>query len=146
MSQLWTDKFAPQNFADFVGNVEIVEETRKWASVWNEGKKGKPLLFFGPTGTGKTQLAFLIAKEFDWELFELNASDFRSKDVIDRVVGIASQGASLYGKKRLILLDEVDGLQARDRGGAAAIAKIIKESSNPVILTANDIYKDQNLR
>ncbi|MAG21884.1 MAG: hypothetical protein CL943_01080 [Candidatus Diapherotrites archaeon] len=142
---LWPDNYFPQNFEQFIGNVEIVEHAVKWAEEWDKGGKGKPLLFFGNTGTGKTCLAILLAQHFGWELFELNASDFRTKDVIERLVGAASQGASFSGKRRLILLDEVDGLQARDRGGAAAIVKILKESNNPVILTANDIYSNQKL-
>jgi len=145
MSDLWTDSFFPSDFSQFIGNTEIVESVKKWGENWEQGKKGKPLLLYGPTGTGKTTLALLAAKYFQWELFELNASDFRTKDVIDRVVGAASQGASFLGKQRLILLDEVDGLQARDKGGAAAISKILRESNNPVILTANGIYANQKL-
>ena len=33
----------------------------------------------------------------------------------------------------------------QDRGGASAIASIVKESNNPVILTANDLYGDKKL-
>ena len=142
---LWTDTYFPQKFDQFIGNVEIVQTARAWASSWEQGKKQKPLLFFGATGTGKTCLALLLAKQMNWELFELNASDFRTKDVVDRLVGAASQGASFTGKRRLILLDEIDGLQSRDKGGAAAIVRILRETNNPVILTANDIYAKQQL-
>ncbi len=145
MTGLWTDEHFPKTFEEFIGNFEIVDEARKWATAWSEGKPQKPLLFFGATGVGKTCLAFLLAKQFNWSVFELNASDLRNKDTIDRIVGVASQGASFSGSKRLVLLDEIDGLQSRDRGGAGAIVKIIKESKNPVILTANNIYKDQKL-
>lgn len=145
MSTLWTDRYFPHNFDEFIGNVEALEFAKKWASEWDKGKASRPLLFYGPTGTGKTCLAILIAKQFGWDLFELNAGDFRNKEVIERLVGVASQGASFSGKKRLILLDEVDGLQAEDKGGAAAIVKILKESCNPLILTANDIYARQQL-
>ncbi len=145
MSTLWPERYFPSSFEEFVGNVEITDFARKWAADWSNGQKGKPLLFFGPTGTGKTCLALLIAKQFEWELFELNASDFRTRDIIDRLAGAASQGASFSGRRRLVLLDEVDGLQAQDRGGAAAIVGILKEANNPVILTANDIYGEQKL-
>ncbi len=145
MPLLFTEKYFPQSFDGFVGNSEVVEQVKKWADDWAKGKKGKPLLLYGATGTGKTCLAFLVAKHYNWQLFELNASDFRSKDIIERVAGAAAQSASFSSSRRLVLLDEVDGLQAVDRGGAAAITKILKESSNPVILTANEIYSDQKL-
>jgi len=137
---LFTDKYVPKNFEEFIGNVEIVERAIAWAKVWNEGTRQKPLFLYGASGVGKTALAFLIAKEMGWQLFEMNASDLRDKDSIERIAGAATSNSSLFGGKRLILLDEVDGLQSQDRGGAGAINSIIKEANNPVILTANDAY------
>ncbi len=141
MTDLFTEKFAPQSFKEFVGNSKIVGFVKKWAQNWSEGIKGKPLLLHGSPGIGKTALAFLVAKEFNWQLFELNASDFRNKDIIDKVVGGASLNASFFSGKRLILLDEVDGIQKReDRGGLQAITQILKDSQQPIILTANKIF------
>lgn len=145
-SGLWPDKFFPKDLGEFIGNSDIVETTRKWGVSWEESGGGKPLLFFGATGSGKTCLAVLLAEYFGWQLFELNASDARTKDIIEKVAGAASQGSSFSGKKRLVLLDEVDGLQGNaDRGGVAAINKIIKQSKNPVILTANEVYGSQKM-
>lgn len=142
---LFTDKYNPIEWDSFVGNSQVLERTKAWADSWQKGKPQKPLLFYGSPGNGKTALALLVAQEMDWQLFELNASDSRSKDVIEKFAGAASRGASFSGKKRLILLDEVDGLQKQDRGGAGAIAKILKNSNHPIILTANDIYAGQKL-
>ncbi len=146
MSLLWPDKFFPKDLGEFIGNKDIVESVRNWGEQWEEDKQGKPLLFFGATGSGKTCLALLIAEYFNWQLFEMNASDKRTKDIIEKVAGAAAQGSSFSGKKRLILLDEVDGLHGNsDRGGVAAINKILKASKNPVILTANDVYSNQKM-
>jgi replication factor C large subunit len=79
-------------------------------------------------------------------LFELNASHFRTKDIIEKIVGAATQNASFDGKKRLVLLDEIDGIHGKeDKGGLQAILQVIKDSQNPLILTANDIYADKKL-
>ena len=145
MPELWTEKYMPKHWSEFVGNPEAVVRVKAWADAWQRGNKQKPLLLYGPAGNGKTTLALLCAREMNWQVFEMNASDFRTKDIIERLAGAASQGASFSGTRRLILLDEVDGLQAQDRGGASAIAKILKETSNPVILTANDVYADKKL-
>jgi replication factor C large subunit len=142
---LFTDKYFPKSFEEFIGNVEIVDFTIDWAKKWGEGKKQKPLLFFGSPGVGKTALALLIAKEMGWQLFESNASDLRNKEEIEKVAGAATGNASLFGGLRLVLIDEIDCLQVQDRGGASAIASIVKESNNPVILTANDLYGDKKL-
>jgi len=144
-SMQWTQKFSPNDWSEFLGNSEAVKKVLAWAHAWDNGKPQKPLLLHGMPGNGKTTLAILAAKTNDWQLFELNASDFRTKDTIEKFAGAATQGASFSGKPRLVLLDEVDGLQRADRGGAGAISKILRESKNPIILTANDIYGNQKL-
>ena len=144
-SQLWTEKYFPSNLPEFIGNSEVVEKAISWSREWKKGKKEKPLLLYGPTGTGKTALAYLLAKINKWGIFELNASDFRTKEIIEKVAGGAALNASFSGELRLVLLDEIDGLQSQDRGGMAAIVQIIKQSQHPIILTANDIYSDKKL-
>jgi len=140
---LWTEKFAPQGFGEFVGNSGVLEIVKAWSLSWKNGKRQKPLLFFGSTGVGKTLLAEIAAKENNWSLFELNASDFRTKDIIERVAGAAALNSSFSGALRLVLIDEVDGLQGTaDKGGSAAIAALLKEASQPVILTCNELYGD----
>ncbi len=146
MTLLWTEKFFPKDLNQFIGNQDAVDAGRKWGEAWEDGNPQKPLLFFGPTGNGKTCLGILLAQYFGWQLFEMNASDARTKDIVEKIAGSAAMGSSFSGKKRLILLDEVDGLQGNaDRGGVAAINRVIKESRNPVILTANDVYGNQKM-
>ncbi len=146
MTQLWTEKYFPSSFESLVGNSEIAREVSNWGLEWNRTGKGKPLLFFGPSGCGKTALALLAAKSFGWSVFELNASDIRTKDVVERVVSAAAANSSFSGARRLVLLDEIDGLQARaDRGGMSAVLAVLKEAKNPVILTANDIYDNKQM-
>ena len=145
MHELWTEKFFPKNFGEFVDNSEIAEKAAEWARNWDKGKMEPPLLLWGQTGAGKTALAYLIAEQFKWAVVELNSSDLRSKEAIDRVAGAASQNASFFGGKRLVLLDEVDSMAREDRGGIAAISAVIKDSRNPVIITANDIFENRSL-
>ncbi len=145
MAELWTEKFSPKNLEEFIGNTDIVQKSLLWSKEWNKNKLQKPLLFFGQTGAGKTALAYLLAKINGWSVFELNASDFRNKDVIERVVSASAMNASFSGEKRLILLDEIDGLNSYDRGAVGAINKIMKETQNPVILTANEVYGNKKL-
>lgn len=145
MSLLWTEKHAPKKLSEFAGNTEAIKKIVAWAEKWVKEKKQKPVLLFGPTGSGKTLLAELLSREFNWQLFEMNASNLRSKKEIEKIAGAASSSSSFSSKKRLLLIDEVDCMQAQDRGGTTAIAKILRESQNPIILTATDIYSDTKL-
>ncbi|MFA4906895.1 MAG: replication factor C large subunit [archaeon] len=142
---LWTEKYFPASSEEFVGNSEILKAALEWAGNWEKGKPQKPLLLFGQTGAGKTCLAYIIAKMNGWQLFEMNASDLRSKDAIERLAGNAAMNSSFAGNLRLVLIDEVDGLQSSDRGGAGAVSAVIKEARNPIILTANDFYSEKKL-
>lgn len=136
---LWTEKYRPRRLDEVIGNEDAVEEVRKWALLWQSGKPQKPLLLVGPPGTGKTATAYALADEFDWEIIEMNASDERSAQRVLRMLGGASSAASFFGKRKIILIDEVDGIQGKeDRGGVSAVLKILRSATNPVILTAND--------
>jgi replication factor C large subunit len=69
----------------------------------------------------------------------LNASNFRDKASIENILGSAIKQKSLFSKGKIILLDEIDGLSSKDRGGLTALIKIIQTSELPIILTSNDV-------
>ncbi len=143
---MWTDKHAPRSLIEMVGNPDHMTEIRLWASSWKQGTPQKPLLLVGSPGTGKTLAAYVAAKEFGFSLVEFNASDTRNKETIEKVVSAAALNASFSGDLRLVLLDEVDGLQgSKDKGGLPAMLSVLKSARNPVILTANDVYSDSRI-
>ncbi|MBI2005355.1 MAG: replication factor C large subunit [Candidatus Aenigmarchaeota archaeon] len=140
---MWVNKYKPKNLTEYVGQKEAVENFLEWINDW---KQGKGLLFHGPPGTGKTCLIEAFSTERNYEFIEMNASDFRDRKQIEEILGQSMKQASLFGRKKIFLIDEIDGLAGRqDLGGVGAIIKIIKESRFPVVLTCNNPY-DQKLR
>lgn len=148
---LWTEKYRPENINEVVADKETITKITEWAKNWIKSSY-KPLLLAGPPGVGKTSLAIAIAKTMKWEFVELNASDQRNMQIIEKIVGsgafnetISDEGeflSSKSGRLKLIILDEVDNIHKKeDFGGESALIKIIKKKPRqPMILIANDPY------
>jgi replication factor C large subunit len=142
LSSYWTQKHKPQTLNEIVGNKAAKQRFLTWLKSWSKGiPKKRAALLHGPPGIGKTVTVEASAKELKMELVEKNASDYRTADAIKRFAGLASQYTTLFGANRLILLDEMDGVSGReDRGGVRELTKVLKDTRNPVVLTANDAY------
>ena len=137
---MWTDKYAPKTLDTFSGNPGAIKEASKWLASL-PAKRGEGLILYGPTGTGKTTFVRLLCKDKGLALIESNASELRSKAGINKTFAGASSQATLFFKGKVIFFDEADAISgSSDRGGAIAIAGIIKNSRHPVILAVNDLY------
>ncbi len=139
----WTEKYRPKSLKQVLGNGKAVDDLRAWASAW---ERGEPItgaaILYGPAGTGKTSAALALASELDWDYIEMNASDARTAGMIQRIAGPASTSRTFSGKRRLVILDEADNLHGTaDRGGAAAMLRLVKSTSQPVLLIANEYYE-----
>lgn len=142
MYDAWTVKHKPKTMAEVIGNTEPIEKLIEWIKSWSKGiPKKRAIFLYGPPGIGKTATVEAIAHDLGMELVEKNASDYRTAEAVERFAGLASQYGTLFGRKRLILLDELDGITGTaDKGGVATITDIVKKAQCPIVLIANDIY------
>lgn len=142
MYSSWTDKYKPRTLSEVVGNKEAKEKILEWVRAWNKAAPKKRALFiYGPPGVGKTVAVEALANDLNMELVESNASDYRTAEAVKRFAGRASEYSTLFGRKRLILFDELDGITGTaDQGGLRVITEIAKESKSPLILIANSAY------
>jgi replication factor C large subunit len=138
---MWSEKYRPQIISDMIGNEEPRAAILEWFAKWKKGTK--PLLLVGPPGIGKTTIAYLVAKQFGYDMIGLNASDVRSKSRINEILTPVLGNVSVLGIP-MIFVDEVDGIHGRgDYGGAAALVDILKEPTVPIILAANNDSLDK---
>lgn len=145
MSESWVDKYRPRKLEEVIGQSQALKAMFDWAEGWRKGKPKKPaLLLYGAAGTGKTVATAALAREFGWDLIELNASDKRTLKIVQQVAGTAATTGTLFAGaegKRLVVLDEADNVYGTtDRGGYRAIEELLKQTQNPVVLIANDQY------
>lgn len=164
LSQLWTSKHAPTQMNQICGNKAAVERIQSWLKAWPKNKKydfqkkgadglggTRAILISGPPGIGKTTAAHLAARLEGYDVIETNASDARSQKLVNNGLTDAINNASLLGyfagdgkkvdigkKKVVLIMDEVDGMSAGDRGGVGALAKFCKKTEVPLILICND--------
>lgn len=94
---------------------------------------------------GKTVAVYVVAAELGFEVTEINASDKRSKGVLEQLLGSATMSGSLFGKRgRIVLVDELAGLSgSSDRGATTALVDLIRQTRVPIILVADDITDEK---
>jgi replication factor C large subunit len=145
----WTEKYRPTTLSEVRGNDKARGKLKEWADTWDDHREA--VILHGSPGVGKTSAAHALASDLGWDVMELNASDSRTGDVIDRVAGEAAQTSTLSQavqgdpNRRLIVMDEADNVHGNaDRGGTRAITRIVKDASQPVVLIANDYYGMSN--
>jgi putative ATPase len=96
--------FRPKSLEEFVGQEKIIKKNG-WLYQAIKSDKVPSLLLWGPRGTGKTTLAFIIAKETKSEFRELSATSSGVKNlkiIIDR----AKENKRL-GSKTILFIDEI---------------------------------------
>ena len=142
----WTEKYRPSSLSGLRGNNKARDQLRKWADTWEDHREA--VILYGPPGVGKTSAAHALAADRGWPTIELNASNSRTKDVIERVAGEAAKSGTLTGGesgRRVVIMDEADNIHGNaDRGGSRATTALVKEASQPMILIANEFYEMGN--
>tara|TARA_Y100000310_G_scaffold265283_1_gene276240 strand:- start:399 stop:1619 length:1221 start_codon:yes stop_codon:yes gene_type:complete len=132
------EKYRVERLDGLKGQQVAVSEVRDFVRMF---PAKKALILNGPVGTGKTSMVLALAVENDMELFELNASDLRNRASLDEVLRPSLEQQSLFGKKKLILMDEADGITGSDRGGLPELIALISKTKVPILITANDIWQ-----
>jgi replication factor C large subunit len=141
----WAVRFRPRTVIDISDNREAVNELRFWLRQWEKGvPKDRAVFLHGPPGVGKTCSVHVIAEELGFDLLEINASDYRTRTRMEELIGRATtQNVTIFGKRRLVLFDEMEGVSGHeDQGGVSAISDIIKTTRVPIVLIATAVAED----
>jgi replication factor C large subunit len=145
----WTETYRPTTLSEVRGNNKARDALKAWAESWDDHQKA--VIVHGSPGVGKTSAAHALANDLGWPVMELNASDSRGADVIERVAGEAAKSGTLLAGgagRRLVVLDEADNFHGNaDYGGSREVTRVVKDANQPMVLIANEFYDmSQSLR
>lgn len=111
MSAPLADILRPQSLDDFVGQEHLVKKGRALRGIIDSGVIPN-MIFYGPSGVGKTTLAGIIAKESKMDFYKLNGTTCSTDDL----KGIFARTGTLCAPNGILLyLDEIQYLNKRQQ-------------------------------
>ena len=144
-SNLWVDKYSPNELKSLIGNSKSVQDISKWLDNIHSGNDTKrACMISGPPGIGKTSTAKLLLNKFNYDVMEFNASSDRSKVFISNKLKELTQSKTFYKVisnttslgsapgdpddkvQKAIIMDEVDGMSSGDDGGVTELINFVK--------------------
>jgi len=104
MTKPLADRMRPDNLKDFLGQEDLIGKGKLFQKAI-EKDKIPSMIFWGPPGTGKTTLAFIIAKKTKSEFKELSATSSGLKDLRE-MIELAEQNER-FKKRTILFIDEI---------------------------------------
>lgn len=111
MSAPLADKIRPKTLSDVVGQEHILAEGKPLRRIIESGTVPN-MIFYGPSGVGKTTVARIIAENCGMSLYKLNGTNASLSDIKDVVADIGTFGSE---NGILLYLDEIQYLNKKQQ-------------------------------
>lgn len=148
------DRLRPEQLCDMVGQAHLLGENMPLRNIVESGTLPN-MIFYGPSGTGKTTLARIIAKTTDRTLRKLNGTNASTAD-IKEIVGEVGTLAAPNGV--LLYLDEIQYFNKKQQQSlleyieSGAISLIASTTENPyfyvysAILSRSTVFEFKSVK
>lgn len=136
------DYIRPQSLSEVVGQKHIIGDNKPLSNIINSGEVPN-MIFYGPSGTGKTTVANICASLTSKKLFKLNATTASLKDIRE----VASSIDDIEGRTSgvLLYLDEIQNFNKKQQQSLleyienGSITLIASTTENPYFYVYNAI-------
>jgi len=108
------ERMRPRSFGRFYGQEHLLGEGKILTELVESGRLVS-LIFWGPPGSGKTTLGFLLAQHFDLPCLFYSAVLAGIKEVKE-VMAQAESHKKLYGKPSILFIDEIHRFNKAQQG------------------------------
>ena len=126
MYQPLADLLRPTNLDEVFGQEHILGQGAILRRLVDSGKIPN-MVFYGPSGTGKTTVANIIAKQTNRTLFKLNATTASTADIRE----IVSQLDTFMAPNGVLLY--LDEIQSFNKSSSRAFLSILKTVRSPLL-------------
>ncbi len=109
MSAPLADRLRPQKIDDMVGQHHLLGNDKALRKII-ESKNIPNMIFYGPSGVGKTTLASIISKKTNKALYKLNGTTSSTSDIKDIISDIGTFNTQ---NGILLYLDEIQYLNKK---------------------------------
>ncbi len=141
MNKPLADRIRPEKLEEVVGQGHIIGENKILSNILRSGNIPN-MIFYGPSGTGKTTVANIIAKSAGKTLFKLNATNASVADVKE----VCQSADGLMGTNGVVLyLDEIQNFNKKQQQSLleytenGKITLIASTTENPYFYVYNAI-------
>lgn len=141
MSRPLADRIRPRTLDDIVGQQHLLAPGKALRNIVESGNIPN-LIFYGPSGVGKTTLANIIAEETNKKLYRLNATTSGIADIKDMVADVGTLAAP---NGILLYLDEIQYFNKKQQQSlleyleSGDITMIASTTENPYFYVYNAV-------
>lgn len=130
---VWSQKYRPSKISELI----LPDRFKVQLQAMVDKGSIQNCLFAGSAGTGKTTAALALCDELGLEYLMINASENGNIDTLRTLIRNYASSVSFNGKKKVVILDEGDFLNAQST--QPALRNFLEEFSSNVsfIMTAN---------
>ncbi len=131
MTSPLADRIRPEKLEDFVGQSHLIAPDKLLYKIIKSGNISN-MIFYGPSGTGKTTMANIAAKMCKKRLYKLNATNASVSDIKAIIADIGSIGSE---NGILLYLDEIQNFNKKQQ---QSLLEVIENGSVTLIASTTE--------